>query len=264
MRLAGCCGPGVFDDLEAELFDDRVSKNFARDAFDFGLRGCAVQAVQREHKELPLTDVAYGCVSEGGQRLLNRGPLRVENGTFEHHPDVSSHGLHYSRRALGQAERRGPGLERGKLSRLFGWRQEGACKSGCGDADDFSRIEVRMKLRPWNQNYVGTQFGGSLYSMCDPFFMLLTMRQVGPGYVVWDKSATIDFLKPGRGTVRAVFEVPRARAEEIRTEADRAGKAHPRFEAMVETLDGEAIARVTKILSVRPARLAGNRQPPAR
>jgi acyl-coenzyme A thioesterase PaaI-like protein len=131
-------------------------------------------------------------------------------------------------------------------------------------ADDFTRIEVRMKLRPWNQNYVGTQFGGSLYSMCDPFFMLLTMRQVGPGYVVWDKSATIDFLKPGRGTVRAVFEVPRARAEEIRTEADRAGKAHPRFEAMVETLDGEAIARVTKILSVRPARLAGNRQPPAR
>jgi acyl-coenzyme A thioesterase PaaI-like protein len=118
-------------------------------------------------------------------------------------------------------------------------------------ADDFSRIEVRMKLRPWNQNYVGTQFGGSLYSMCDPFFMLLLMQQLGPGYVIWDKSATIDFLKPGRGTVRAVFEVPRPRAEEIRAEADRSGKSYPQFEAAVETMDGEAIARVSKILSVR-------------
>jgi acyl-coenzyme A thioesterase PaaI-like protein len=121
-------------------------------------------------------------------------------------------------------------------------------------ADDFSRIEVRMKLRRWNQNYVGTQFGGSLYSMCDPFFMLMLMRQLGPGYVIWDKSATIDFLKPGRGTVRAVFEVPRPRAEEIRAEADRAGKSYPQFEAEVEALDGGTVARVSKILSVRRKR----------
>jgi acyl-coenzyme A thioesterase PaaI-like protein len=118
-------------------------------------------------------------------------------------------------------------------------------------AEDFTRIEARMKLRHWNQNYVGTQFGGSLYSMCDPFFMLLLMKQLGPGYVIWDKSATIDFLRPGRGTVRAVFEVPRKRSEEIRAEVDRGGKAYPQFEATVEAMDGEAIARVSKLLSVR-------------
>jgi hypothetical protein len=32
---------------------------------------------------------------------------------------------------------------------------------------------------------------------------------VGAGYVVWDKAATIRFLKPGKGTVRARFSVPR-------------------------------------------------------
>ena len=77
--LAGGCGPGVFHDLEAELLDDRVGKHFARDAFDFGLRGGAVQTIQLEHKEFPLADVAHGGVSEGGQRLLDRGALRVEN-----------------------------------------------------------------------------------------------------------------------------------------------------------------------------------------
>jgi acyl-coenzyme A thioesterase PaaI-like protein len=119
---------------------------------------------------------------------------------------------------------------------------------------DFSAVEVEMKLHRWNQNYVGTHFGGSLYSMCDPFFMLMVLRQLGDGYVVWDKSATIDFLKPGRGTVRARMEVPKPRIEQIRAEVASQGKSHPSFEAELKHLDGEIVARVTKVLSVRPKR----------
>ena len=81
-------------------------------------------------------------------------------------------------------------------------------------AKDLSILEVEMKLSPWNRNFVGTQFGGSLYSMCDPFFMLMLMMQLGEGYVVWDKSASIEFLKPGRGKVKARFELPRARVDD--------------------------------------------------
>src|SRR3954470_14145158 len=76
---------------------------------------------------------------------------------------------------------------------------------------DVTRIDVEMKLRAWNQNFVGTQFGGSLYSMCDPFFMIMLIAQLGPDYIVWDKSASIEFLKPGRGTVRARFDLPKER-----------------------------------------------------
>src|SRR3982751_7114036 len=83
-------------------------------------------------------------------------------------------------------------------------------------AKDLSVLEVEMKLSHWNRNFVGTQFGGSLYSMCDPFFMLMLLMQLGDGYVVWDKSASIDFLRPGRGKVKARFELPRARVEELR------------------------------------------------
>ena len=54
-------------------------------------------------------------------------------------------------------------------------------------ARDLTSLEVELKLRPYNQNFVGTQFGGSLYSMCDPFFMLMLMMQLGEGYLVWDK-----------------------------------------------------------------------------
>ena len=74
--------------------------------------------------------------------------------------------------------------------------------------DDGTRLVVKHRLRPWFTNAVGTVFGGTMQSMTDPFFMILALHQLGPGYRVWDTEASIEFLKPGRGTVRAVIEMP--------------------------------------------------------
>ena len=112
-------------------------------------------------------------------------------------------------------------------------------------------VEVEMKLSRWNKNYVGTHFGGSLYSMCDPFYMLMIMENLGPGYVVWDKSATIDFLKPGRGRVRARFELNDEQLARIRADVEADGKSYPRFEVMVLDEAGGVVARVGKVLSVK-------------
>jgi acyl-coenzyme A thioesterase PaaI-like protein len=118
-------------------------------------------------------------------------------------------------------------------------------------ADDLRWVEVEMPLTPFNRNYVGTHFGGSLYSMCDPFFMLLLMMNLGPEYVVWDKSASIRFVKPGRGRVHACFEVSSQRIAAIRDQVDREGRAEPEFHAEVKDDSGEVIARVHKVLHVR-------------
>jgi acyl-coenzyme A thioesterase PaaI-like protein len=112
-------------------------------------------------------------------------------------------------------------------------------------------IEVAMPLSPWNKNYVGTHFGGSLYAMCDPFYMFLLIQHLGPGFVVWDKAATIDFLKPGRGRVQARFEVGDEDLARIRAEVETSGKSHPRFEALIRDEAGDTVARVGKVLSVR-------------
>jgi acyl-coenzyme A thioesterase PaaI-like protein len=121
-------------------------------------------------------------------------------------------------------------------------------------ADDLGSIDVRMALRPWNRNYVGTHFGGSLFAMADPWFMIMLMDQLGSGYVVWDKAGTLRFRKPGRGTVRARFEVPRDRVEEIRRAADAGGKTEPVFSAQITDAQGEVVAEVEKLLSVRRRR----------
>ena len=118
-------------------------------------------------------------------------------------------------------------------------------------AEDFGAIEVEMALRPWNRNYVGTHFGGSLFAMADPWFMIMLMKRLGPGYRVWDKTGSIRFRKPGRGTVRARFELPAERVEEIRRAVDVSGRLEPVFSAVIVDAQGEVVAEVEKTLSVR-------------
>jgi len=43
-------------------------------------------------------------------------------------------------------------------------------------ADDWRYARVRLKLRWYNRNYVKTQFGGALFAMVDPFWMILTLE----------------------------------------------------------------------------------------
>lgn len=124
-------------------------------------------------------------------------------------------------------------------------------------ASDFRTIEVELALRPWNRNYVGTHFGGSLFSMADPWFMVALIQLLGPDYVVWDKSGTIRFRKPGRGTVRARFEIPEDRVEEIRASVVAQGKVEPVFVARIVDGDGEVVAEVEKVLSIRKRQETG-------
>jgi len=118
-------------------------------------------------------------------------------------------------------------------------------------SDDLRTIEVHMPLRFWNQNYVGTHFGGSLYTMCDPFFMIILLNNLGPGYIVWDKAATIRFRRPGKGLVKATFHISQERIEEIRGQADAEGKVEPQFQVMVIDSQDNVIAEVDKLLYVR-------------
>lgn len=116
--------------------------------------------------------------------------------------------------------------------------------------DDHTFV-VRMKLHWWNRNYFGTHFGGSLYAMCDPFFALILARQLGKGYVVWDKAAAIRFVRPGRGTVTATFHLPPAEVEAIRAATDANGKIEPELSVEVVDESGTVVARVEKTLYVR-------------
>jgi uncharacterized protein DUF4442 len=112
-------------------------------------------------------------------------------------------------------------------------------------------IDVEMKLRFWNRNYVGTHFGGSLYSMTDPFYMLMLIENLGRDYIVWDKSAAIRFKRPGRGKVLAAFRLSDEQIEGIRQALTTQEKVEPEFMVEVRDETGAVVAEVQKVLHVR-------------
>jgi len=119
---------------------------------------------------------------------------------------------------------------------------------------DWKEVDVEMKLRAWNANYVGTHYGGSLYSMTDPFFMVMLIEILGRDYIVWDKSASIRFRKPGRGTVYAEFRVTDEQIAEIRGALKTEEKIEREFSIEVKDGAGEVIAQVKKLLHFRNKR----------
>jgi hypothetical protein len=118
-------------------------------------------------------------------------------------------------------------------------------------APDMKAVDVEMKLRFWNANYVGTHFGGSLFAMTDPFYMLMLMANLGRDYVVWDKAATIRYKKPGRGTVHAEFRLSDSQIDDVREKLKTMSKYEPVFVVEVKDEVGVVIAEVEKMLHVR-------------
>jgi acyl-coenzyme A thioesterase PaaI-like protein len=120
---------------------------------------------------------------------------------------------------------------------------------------DWTLARVELKLGLLNRNFFGTAFGGSLYAMTDPFYALLMFGQLGDGYVVWDKAAQVQFIKPGRGRMTAEFVLPVAEVARVRALADASdnAKVEPEYSVEVRDQRGELVARVHKTLYVRRA-----------
>jgi acyl-coenzyme A thioesterase PaaI-like protein len=116
---------------------------------------------------------------------------------------------------------------------------------------DFREIDVALRMRPGNGNAFGTHFGGSLYAMCDPLYVLMFVTTLGEGYLVWDKSARIEFVKPGRGTLTAKFRLSEADIAAAKEATASGAKYLPRFAVEVVDADGNVVARVEKELYIR-------------
>ena len=116
---------------------------------------------------------------------------------------------------------------------------------------DFHKVEVSMKLRFWNRNYVNTHYGGSLYSMTDPFYMLMLMQILGRDYIIWDKSASIRFKKPGIGKVTAVFLLTHEQIETFKKDLLIHSKIEPVLSVNVCDSSGAVVAIVEKVLFIK-------------
>lgn len=118
-------------------------------------------------------------------------------------------------------------------------------------SEDLRDIKVEMNLTKFNTNYVGVHYGGSIYSMTDPFYMLMLIENLGKDYIVWDKAAHVKFIKPGTGKLTAHFNLSAERLADIKKAADDNYKTEPKFIVHVRDEKGDIVAEVEKTVYVR-------------
>jgi len=118
-------------------------------------------------------------------------------------------------------------------------------------AEDWSEVRLELPLSWRTRNYVGTIFGGSIYSAVDPIYMLMLIRRLGPEFIVWDKAASVEFKKPGRETLHARFVIDDDELAAIRAALDTQRSIDRKY--VVELIDGSetVCARVEKLIYIK-------------
>lgn len=84
-------------------------------------------------------------------------------------------------------------------------------------SDDLLHIKVKIPFSIKNRNYVGSIFGGSLFSATDPIYMIQLMNILKDDYIVWDKDATIKYKRPAKENVYAEFSFSHEEIKEIKS-----------------------------------------------
>ncbi|GAA3766692.1 hotdog fold domain-containing protein [Microbacterium kribbense] len=130
-------------------------------------------------------------------------------------------------------------------------------------AEDWTSVTVQLHVNLLTRNYVKTAFGGSMSAMTDPYFFMLVAHQLGRDYVVWDTKGEIDFVKPGRGVLTARFEVPQAKAADLRERARGGAKVLEWFQTDITDAAGDVVAHVRREVYVREKRRVTEERSPA-
>jgi acyl-coenzyme A thioesterase PaaI-like protein len=118
-------------------------------------------------------------------------------------------------------------------------------------AGDWREVRLRIPLARRTRNYVGTIYGGSIYGAVDPIYMVMLIRLLGPEYIVWDKSASIQFKRPGRSTLYARFSVPEEETQEIREALQSARSVDRTYTIDLVDSEGDVHATIEKVIYIR-------------
>ena len=120
----------------------------------------------------------------------------------------------------------------------------------CFISDDLKEVHIKLGLKWTTRNYVGSVFGGSVYGALDPIFMVQLINILGNKYVVWDKSATIKFIRPIKQVVFARFLISDNLLSEIKKEIELNNEMEIELSAQFSDANEITYAKVIKKLYI--------------
>ena len=115
---------------------------------------------------------------------------------------------------------------------------------------DLLYVKIKIPLSIKNKNYVGSIFGGSLFSATDPIYMVQLINILKEDYIVWDKDASIKYKQPAKETVYAEFKFTEDEINDIKTKVAEKGELNLEKLLNIVNKDNAVIAEVKKTIYI--------------
>jgi len=130
----------------------------------------------------------------------------------------------------------------------------------CFISDNWKEVHIKLRYSWKTRNYVGSVFGGSIYAALDPIYMVQLICILGKNYVVWDKDATVKFIKPIKKTVYARFLISEELLQEIKEKIEKEQKGNFVLQTQFEDAEGTVYALVEKTIYIADKYFYSKRQ----
>ncbi|MET4137764.1 DUF4442 domain-containing protein [Pedobacter sp. UYP1] len=118
----------------------------------------------------------------------------------------------------------------------------------------FRGADVKIYKSLFNKNYNGSIFGGTIYAATDPFYALLfdqLLQRQGFKIRVWLKSASIQYLKPGRSALFFTIIITDEMLNDAIEALNTSGKFVKAYPMEIKNSAGEVCATVMNEVYVR-------------
>ncbi|MEJ2881125.1 DUF4442 domain-containing protein [Pedobacter sp. GR22-6] len=118
----------------------------------------------------------------------------------------------------------------------------------------FKGADVKIAKSLFNKNYNGSIFGGTIYAATDPFYAILfdqLLQRQGFKVRVWLKSASIQYLKPGRSALYFTVVITDVMLNEAIEALNTGGKFVKAYPMEIKNKAGEVCATVMNEVYVR-------------
>ena len=117
-------------------------------------------------------------------------------------------------------------------------------------SDDLHYIKIQLLFNYKTRNYVGTIYGGHMYSSVDGIYVIQLIHILGDNYIVWDKSAKIKFKRPANKTLFADFKISDKLIEQIKNDIVKDKKKDYNLFVNLTDINGNIYAQVEKVIYI--------------
>ncbi len=118
----------------------------------------------------------------------------------------------------------------------------------------FRGVDVKINKSLFNNNYNNSIFGGTIYAATDPFYALIfdqLLQRKGFKVRVWLKSASIQYLKPGRSNLFFTVKITDDMLNDAIEALNTSGKFVRAYPMEITNAGGEICATVINEIYIR-------------